>query len=239
MADRGAIALGSPSSLLPLPGGSQGSRSGTLSMAEQEGGPRRLLSSPLQGGEVGRGDAPGSADRTGGLPTELRTPAAPPSLLPPGRGAGGMTPPPPTRAPVRDPPPDLPPERGEERRRRPRAPCPAIAVSACHRKISKRGRPAMLGASRRRRGTPSRPPPLKGGRGSGSREPSRAPTPPGPDSSPPEGGQVGERAAFRRRRRSALRSGTAPGPAGRRAGACWAGSRRLETSPGIPGGETP
>ena len=66
-----------------------------------------------------------------------------------------------------------PPGRGEERRRRPRAPCPAMAMSASRRKISKCDRPG---------GTPLPTSPLKGGgvragRGEERRRRPRAPLP--------------------------------------------------------------
>ena len=75
---------------------------------------RRFSPPPWKGG--GReGVYPGSADRTGGLPTDS---ASPPPDPPRGLDGGNGGPPDATRArvPVRDPPPDFPPERGEERR---------------------------------------------------------------------------------------------------------------------------
>ena len=174
-----AIALENSSSLLP-PG--QGEESGSP-VRERSRWPNRkadraVCAPPPWKGGGREGGCPGT-DRTG----VSRPPPAPrrPALSsPPWKGAGGMTPPP-TRTPARDPPPDLPPERGEERRRRPRAPCPAIAVSACHRKISIRDRPAMLGASRRWRGTsPSPTSPLEGGGEERKRQPKALPRPDSP-----------------------------------------------------------
>ena len=127
----GAIAFESPSSPLPpFRGRSRGSRSGTLSMAEQGGGPRRLLSSPLTGGRSGGGLTPGVRPpgrdlpdpahpriawvrrRPAGLAGRKPAPSFALRAMPAGR----------RRTPGRDPPPDLPPVRGEESKRRRSAP---------------------------------------------------------------------------------------------------------------------
>ena len=121
-----APARGTPLPTSPLEGGRReekggGEKAAAVRLLVRRRGRTCVLAVtllPPGRGEVGRGDDPGSADRTGVSRPPPCIPAAPPSLLPPGRGVGGDNPAAhrPRAAGAGDPPPDLPPGRGEERR---------------------------------------------------------------------------------------------------------------------------
>ena len=134
----------------PEGGRSQAPRWGPLSMAGQGGWPRRLLSSPLEGGRSGGGLTQGFGVLEGDPPD----PAYPrivcvrqhPAGLAGRRDAGaprGGTPPPPDPPPLKG---------GGEKTAAARA-CPAMAMSASRRKFSRCDRPERRGASPKGRAT--------------------------------------------------------------------------------------